>query len=148
MCRLAEVLEKDNPMEMLEGETINMDEANFFAKRMESLTGYERKVLAAYVEENCTVNMKDLINLTFSLKGLSQLTDFSDAEQVGKRLYMDEFLGMSEEEKTQTNFIAFAEKTLKENWVNVQPYGVFVEHGFEMQEVYNGKTLSAFCCIG
>ena len=144
MCRLAEVLEKDNPMEMLEGETINMDEANFFAKRMESLTEYERKVLAAYVEENCTVNMKDLINLTFSLKGLSLLTDFSDAEQVGKRLYMDEFLGMSEEEKAQTNFIAFAEKTLKENWVNVQPYGVFVDHGFEMQEVYNGKTFPPF----
>lgn len=78
------------------------------------------------------------------MKGLSLLTDFSDARQVGVRLYMDEFLGMSEEEKEQTNFIEFAEKTLKESRVEVLPYGVFVEHGFEMLEVYNGKTFPAF----
>lgn len=82
--------------------------------------------------------------MTFSMKGLSLLTDFSDARQVGECLYMDEFLGMSEEEKAQTNFIEFAEKTLKESRVEVLPYGVFVDHGFEMQEVYNGKTFPPF----
>lgn len=82
--------------------------------------------------------------MTFSMKGLSLLTDFSDARQVGVRLYLDEFLGMSEEEKEQTNFIEFAEKTLKESRVEVLPYGVFVDHGFEMQEVYNGKTFPAY----
>ena len=82
------------------------------------------------------------------MKGLSLLTDFSDAKQVGERLYLDEFLGMSEEEKEQTNFIEFAEKTLKESRVEVLPYGVFVNHGFEMQEVYNGKTFgSSLGCV-
>lgn len=53
-----------------------MDEVNFFARRMEHLTEYERKVLEAYAN-NCGVStMKDLINLTFSMKGLSLLTDF------------------------------------------------------------------------
>ena len=28
--------------------------------------------------------------------------------------------------------------------MEVLPYGVFVEHGFEMQEVYNGKTFPSF----
>lgn len=28
--------------------------------------------------------------------------------------------------------------------MEVLPYGVFVEHGFEMLEVYNGKTFPAF----
>lgn len=128
MCRLVEVSEKDNPLHRFEGQTVNMDEVNFFAKRMESLTEYERKVLSAYAEDYGVATMKDLINLTFSMKGLSLLTDFSDARQVGVRLYMDEFLGMSEEEKEQTNFIEFAEKTLKESRVEVLPYGVFVEH--------------------
>ena len=102
MCRLVEVSEKDNPLHRFEGQTVNMDEVNFFAKRMESLTEYERKVLSAYAEDYGVATMKDLINLTFSMKGLSLLTDFSDARQVGVRLYMDEFLGMSEEEKEQT----------------------------------------------
>ena len=63
------------------------------------LTEYERKVLSAYAEDYGVATMQDLINLTFSMKGLSLLTDFSDARQVGERLYLDEFLGISEEEK-------------------------------------------------
>ena len=41
MCRLVEVSEKDNPLQRFEGQTVNMDEVNFFAKRMESLTEYD-----------------------------------------------------------------------------------------------------------
>ena len=144
ICRLVEVSEQDNPLHKFEGQTVNMDEVNFFAKRMKSMTEYERKVLSAYAEDYGVATMQDLINLTFSMKGLSLLTDFSDARQVGERLYLDEFLGISEEKKAQTNFIEFAEKTLKESLVEVLPYGVFVEHGFEMQEVYNGKTFPAY----
>ncbi len=144
MCRLVEVSEQENPLHKFEGQTVNMDEVNFFTKRMESLTEYERKVLSAYADDYGVSTMRDLINLTFSMKGLSLLTDFSDARQVGVRLYMDEFLGMSEEEKEQINFIEFAEKTLRESRVEVLPYGVFVNHGFEMQEVYNGKTFPSF----
>lgn len=144
VCRLVEASEKDNPLCKFERQTVNMDEVNFFAKRMDCLTEYERKVLYSYVTDYGVGTMQDLINLTFSMKGLSLITDFSDAEQVGKRLYLDEFIAMSEEEKQQTNFIKFAEKTFKESRVEVLPYGVFVEHGFEMQEVYNGKTFPEY----
>lgn len=140
-CRIVAVSEKNNPLHKLEGQTVNMDEVNFFARRMEHLTEYERKVLEAYAN-NCGVStMKDLINLTFSMKGLSLLTDFSDASQVGVRLYMDEFSRMPEE---LINFIEFAEDSLKENDVKVLPYGVLVDHGFELLEVYNGRTFPKF----
>lgn len=88
MCRLVEVSEKDNPLHLLEGQTINMDEVNFFAKRMESLTEYERKVLSAYANDYGVGTMQDLINLTFSMKGLSLLTDFTDrsSKQEGGKL--------------------------------------------------------------
>lgn len=144
MCRLVEVPEKDNPLHRFEGQTVNMDEVNFFAKRMESLTEYERKVLSAYVKDYGVAVMQDLINLTFSLQGLSLITDFSDAEQVGKRLYLDEVLAVSETEMQEKNFLEYAEKTLKESRVEVLPYGVFVEHGFQMQEMYNGKTFPRY----
>lgn len=98
ICRMAEVLEKDNPLQRFAGQTLNMDEVNFFAKRMESLTEYERKVLSAYVSEHGVAELRDMINLTFSMPGLSLITDFSDGEQVGKRLYLDEFLAVSETE--------------------------------------------------
>ena len=89
--KLVKVSEKDNPLQKLEGQFLNMDEVNFFARRMEHLTEYERKVLAVYANDCDVSTIKDLINLTFSMKGLSLLTDFSDASQVGVRLYTDEF---------------------------------------------------------
>ena len=110
MCRLVEVSEKDNPLHRFEGQTVNMDEVNFFAKRMESLTEYERKVLSAYAEDYGVATMQDLINLTFSMKGLSLLTDFSDARQVGERLYLDEFLGISEEKKRRPTLLSLRKK--------------------------------------
>ena len=47
------------------------------------LTEYERKVLSAYAEDYGVATMQDLINLTFSMKGLSLLTDFSDIKLTG-----------------------------------------------------------------
>ena len=144
-CKLIEVRDKGNPIAPFIGHIVNLDEVNFLAKRMESLTDYERNVMEAYVTERGVEEIKDLINLTFSLKGLSLITDFSDGEQVGKRLYLDEFLGMSEEESRQINFTEFAEKTFAEQSCKILPYGVWVEHGFEMQEVYNGRTFPLYC---
>ena len=105
VCRLVEASEKDNPLCKFEGQTVNMDEVNFFAQRMDCLTEYERKVLYSYVTDYGVGTMQDLINLTFSMKGLSLITDFSDAEQVGKRLYLDEFIAMPEEEKQPMEFL-------------------------------------------
>lgn len=139
--KLVKVSEKDNPLQKLEGQFLNMDEVNFFARRMEHLTEYERKVLAVYANDCDVSTIKDLINLTFSMKGLSLLTDFSDASQVGVRLYTDEFSEIPEE---QMDFTEFAKNALKESNVKVLPYGVLVDHGFELLEVYNGKTFTKF----
>lgn len=139
--KLVKVSEKDNPLQKLEGQFLNMDEVYFFARRMEHLTEYERKVLAVYVNDCDVSTIKDLINLTFSMKGLSLLTDFSDASQVGVRLYTDEFSEIPEE---QMDFTEFAKNALKESNVKVLPYGVLVDHGFELVEVYNGKTFPKF----
>lgn len=47
------------------------------------LTEYERKVLSAYAEDYGVATMQDLINLTFSMKGLSLLTDFQMPDRSG-----------------------------------------------------------------
>ena len=139
--KLVKVSEKDNPLQKLEGQFLNMDEVNFFARRMEHLTEYERKVLAVYANDSDVSTIKDLINLTFSMKGLSLLTDFSDASQGGVRLYTDEFSEIQEEQMDCTEF---AKNALKESDVKVLPYGVLVDHGFELLEIYNGKTFPKF----
>ena len=111
---------------------------------MESLTEYEKNLITIYANEHDVKSVRELINLTFGLQGLSLITDFLNAEQVGRRLYLDEFMGMSEEEAEQINFVEFTEKTFLEDTVKVLPYGVYVEHGFQMPQVYTGKTFPEY----
>ena len=143
-CMLKSVEEEGNPLKKFVGQIVNMDELNYLAKRLESLTDYEKEVIQIYANEKGAESVKDLINLTFSTNGLSMLNDFSDMRSVGRRLYLDEFSGISQTEEKEIDFIEFAEKTLKQGQVSFLSGGVFVEHGFRMQEPYQGKTFPEY----
>ena len=143
-CTLESAWGERNPLQRLTGQRVNMDEINFYAKRLDSLTEYEQGVLEAYAYGQGMEKMKDLINLTYSMQGLSLLTDFSNPVQVGRRLYMDKFSGISENEEQRTNFGVYGQKVLEEADCKIFPYGVLVENGFAMEEVYNGKTFPEY----
>ncbi len=121
-CTLSAVWNDRNPLVELEGLQVNMDEVNFFAKRMDSLTDYQQDVLSVYVKNRSINGLKDYINLTFSIAGLSLITDFSEVGKVGRQLYMDEFQVLSATDEEKINFIEFAEKTFTEVRVEVFPY--------------------------
>ena len=44
MCRLVEVSEKDNPLQRFEGQTVNVDEVNFFMPMTERVQPIPRNV--------------------------------------------------------------------------------------------------------
>lgn len=75
-CTLETAWGEHSPLQRLVGQSINMDELNFFAKRFDSFTEYEQGVLGVYAYEQGMKEIKDLINLTYSMQGLSLLTDF------------------------------------------------------------------------
>ncbi len=143
-CKLLEVSEENNPLKQCVGDFVNLDEVNFFAKRWESLTEYEQQVLNTFAIHKGISDVKGLINLTYSLQGLSVITELSNVEAVGKRLYMDKYLGMSSEDENNINFIEYADQVFREQKVEAFPYGLLVENGFEMQTVYNGKTFPEY----
>lgn len=120
-CTLNTVWGDNDPLHLLERTQVNMDEVNFFAKRMESLTKYEQEVLSVYAERHGLNEMKELINLTFCMPGLSLIKDFSDAKQVGKQLYMDEHKGSyTEEFDERYRTIAQEINTLKEKQIEAR----------------------------
>ena len=55
----------------LKGQTVSMDELNFLARRLDGMTEYEKRVVGVYSSETGIREMKQLINLTYSLQGLS-----------------------------------------------------------------------------
>lgn len=58
-------------------------------------------MVGVYSSETGIREMKQMINLTYSLQGLSLLTDLTDGNRVGLRLYLDRHLAISEEEKSK-----------------------------------------------
>lgn len=73
VCRLVEASEKDNPLCKFEGQTVKMDEVNFFAKRLDCFTEYERKVLYSYALKACLYDRSLKTTLTPIVAKLSDM---------------------------------------------------------------------------
>ena len=144
VCCISEVRDEPSYFGFLKGQTVNMDELNFFARRLDGMTEYEKRVVGVYSSETGMREMKQLINLTYSLQGLSLITDLTDGNRVGLRLYLDRHLAISEEEKSRMDFNAYAQKIFSEGKCKFLPHGILVDQGFQMEEVYNGKTFPEY----
>ena len=144
VCCISEVWDEPSYFGFLKGQTVSMDELNFLARRLDGMTEYEKRVVGVYSSETGIREMKQLINLTYSLQGLSLLTDLTDGNRVGLRLYLDRHLAISEEEKSRMDFNAYAQKIFSEGKCKFLPHGILVDQGFQMEEVYNGKTFPEY----
>lgn len=144
VCCISEVWDELSYFGFLKGQTVNMDELNFFARRLDGMTEYEKRVVGVYSSETGMREIKQLINLTYSLQGLSLITDLTDGNRVGLRLYLDQHLAISEEEKSRMDFNAYAQKIFSEGKCKFLPHGILVDQGFHMEEVYNGKTFPEY----
>lgn len=143
VCCISEVWDEPSYFGFLKGQTVSMDELNFFARRLDGMTEYEKRVVGVYSSETGMREMKQLINLTYSLQGLSLLTDLTDGNRVGLRLYLDRHLAISEE-KSKMDFNAYAQKIFSEGKCKFLPHRILVDQGFHMEEVYNGKTFPEY----
>ena len=141
VCCISEVWDEPSYFGFLKDQTVSMDELNFLARRLDGMTEYEKRVVGS---ETGIREMKQLINLTYSLQGLSLLTDLTDGNRVGLRLYLDRHLAISEEEKSKMDFNAYAQKIFSEGKCKFLPHGILVDQGFQMEEVYNGKTFPEY----
>ena len=144
VCCISEVWDEPSYFGFLKGQTVSMDELNFLARRLDGMTEYEKRVVGVYSSETGIREMKQLINLTYSLQGLSLITDLTDGNRVGLRLYLDRHLAISEEEKSKMDFNAYAQKIFSEGKCKFLPHGILVDQGFQMEEVYNGKTFPEY----
>ena len=104
VCCISEVWDEPYYFGFLKGQTISMDELNFFARRLDGMTEYEKRVVGVYSSETGIREVKQLINLTYSLQGLSLLTDLTDGNRVGLRLSRTGRPCESQKKKKQNRF--------------------------------------------
>ena len=88
-CNIAELDSSYSILKRLENATVNVDELDYLAKRLDSFCAGEDTQFQAMAHKLGLSHIKDFINLTFCCQQATVITDFSDLEQVGRSHYMN-----------------------------------------------------------
>jgi len=124
-------------LKCLEGKTVNFDELDYLAKRLESYNEYEAAQFQSVVALRKAENLPELINLTFSSQQATVVTNFSDLKEVGRDHVMTRNGGMmSREEAESTDFERVARELIGSGKGVVTPYGVVYDNDMKMDRLY------------
>ena len=126
------------------GTTVNVDELNYLAKRLDSFGGDELPKFNAVVTAKKLTSMKDLINLTFNMGNYTLVTDFSDLAKIGFNNYMDIHGSISVQEKEKMDFVIMGEQLIGSGDGKTTPYGVVYRNDITVYDLYDGKHLPAY----
>ena len=125
--------------------TVNMEELNYLAKRLESFDTGEAAQFQAMAHKLKLFELKDLINLTFCCQQATVITDFSDLAAIGRDHYMNlhggsasvDELNALDGEETARQFIESGSGT-------ITPYGVVYDNGMKLEQVYDGRVFPCY----
>ena len=93
-CQVQEVCGPWPVLKRLKGKSVNLDELDYLAKRLDSFSSGELAQFQALAEKWELRDMTDLINLSFCCQEATIITDFSDLEAVGRRHYLNTHSGV------------------------------------------------------
>ncbi len=125
--------------------TVNVEELNYLAKRLEGFDTGEAAQFQAMAHKLELFELKDLINLTFCCQQATVITDFSDLSAVGRNHYMNLHGGCA---KTEELDALDGEKTARQLIENgngaVTPYGVVYDNGMKLDPVCDGRFFPCY----
>lgn len=140
------VIEVDEPKELgvLIGQSVDLDEINYLAKRMDSFDGKEMLQFLESVKHTGLKTPKDLINLTFNLDKFTLIQDISDMSNVGWAYLLNTEGALPSDDRGNPKYADIGRKMLTSG------KGIFTEHGLlfvsdtPMEEVYDGSVFPAY----
>ena len=136
-CYIESVDSWYSSLKCLEGKSVNFDELDYLAKRLESYNEYEAAQFQSIVALRKTDSLPELINLTFSSQQATVVTNFSDLKEVGRDHIMTRNGGtMSREEADTTDFEKVARELIGSGKGVVTPYGVVYDNDMKMDRLY------------
>lgn len=129
----------------LEGTYINVDEMNYLAKRIDSLTRGETDKLYAVVSQKSYIEPKELINLTFNLDCYTLIHDLRDISAVGENYLLTVNGIMTSEELSGKDLAKLGRELIESGKGIYTDYGLLFrneEIGFE--EMYDGQVFPEY----
>ena len=125
--------------------TVNVEELNYLAKRLESFDTGEAAQFQAMAHKLELFELKDLINLTFCCQQATVITDFSDLAAIGRDHYMNLHGGSaSVDELNALDGKGTARQLIENGTGTVTSYGVVYDNGMKLEQVYDGRFFPCY----
>ena len=125
--------------------TVNVEELNYLAKRLDSFDDGEAAQFQAMAHKLELFELKDLINLTFCCQQATVITDFSDLAAIGRNHYMNLHGGSaSVDELNALDGKKTARQLIESGSGTITPYGVVYDNGMKLEQVYDGRFFPCY----
>ena len=125
--------------------TVNVEELNYLAKRLDSFDTGEAAQFQAMAHKLELFELKDLINLTFCCQQATVITDFSDLAAIGRDHYMNLHGGSaSVDELNKLDGKETARQLIESGGGTITPYGVVYDSGMKLEQVYDGRFFPCY----
>ena len=144
-CKVVEFDSAYNVLKRMEQCTVNVEELNYLAKRLESFDTGEAAQFQAMAHKLELFELKDLINLTFCCQQATVITDFSDLDAVGRDHYMNLHGGSaSVDELNKLDGEGTARQLIESGGGTITPYGVVYDNGMKLEQIYDGRFFPCY----
>ena len=125
--------------------TVNVEELNYLAKRLDSFDTGEAAQFQAMAHKLELFELRDLINLTFCCQQATVITDFSDLAAIGRNHYMNLHGGSaSVDELNALDGKGTARQLIESGSGTITPYGVVYDNGMKLEQVYDGRFFPCY----
>ena len=124
--------------------TVNAEELNYLAKRLDSFDTGEAAQFQAMAHKLELFELKDLINLTFCCQQATVITDFSDLTAIGRDHYMNLHGGSASVDELNKLDGEETARRLIENGGTITPYGVVYDNGMKLEQIYDGRFFPCY----
>ena len=125
--------------------TVNVEELNYLAKRLDSFDTGEAAQFQAMAHKLELFELKDIINLTFCCQQATVITDFSDLAAIGRNHYMNLHGGSaSVDELNALDGKGTARQLIESGSGTITPYGVVYDNGMKLDQVYDGRFFPCY----
>ena len=144
-CQVQEINSFYSVLKRTEMLTVNVEELNYLAKRLDSFDTGEAAQFQAMAHKLELFELKDLINLTFCCQQATVITDFSDLSAVGRDHYMNLHGGSAKtEELDALDGEETARRLIESGNGTITPYGVVYDNGMKLEQVYDGRFFPCY----
>ena len=144
-CQVQEINGFYSVLKRMEMLTVNVEELNYLAKRLDSFDTGEAAQFQAMAHKLELFQLKDLINLTFCCQQATVITDFSDLSAVGRDHYMNLHGGSAKTDELKAlDGEAVARSLIAGGGGTVTPYGVVYDNGMKLEQVYDGQFFPCY----